>query len=651
MKEKPAADGELASLERQIRHHNRLYWDQDRPEISDTDYDALVRRLKELAPGSPVLEEMGPSRAAVGTEFRHAEPMLSLDKCYDAETLAEWAGTFEGKIVAMPKYDGVACSLHYDAKGRLHVAATRGDGLVGDDITANALRVKDIPGTIPAKGPLEVRGEVYMRLSVFAKFKAEGMANPRNLTAGAVKQKDAAKSAAYGLSFAAYDLIGGPETTVTEELARLVELGFPKIDALVLDREDVARGFEEFAKWRPTLDYEIDGVVYKADSLKEQRRLGQTAHHPRFAMAFKFQGESGTSTLHAVEWSVARTGAITPVAIVDPVVLSGVTVTRASLHNAGFIDKLGLTIGAKVTLVRRGGVIPNVEHVTEPGTEPVPLPTVCPSCGSPVTREKDVLLCTTPSTCKRAVIGQLAHYASTLDIQGFGDVILEQAYDAGLLQKLADFYLLDWESLAKLERLAEKSAKKLVAEVDKKRSVPLATFLRALGLPELGKHVSAILAARYRTLDAVERATVEELEGTHSIGGTIANTVVRALHEAKPVIASLVKHVTVLPEAGEGGAVEGPLTGRSFVFTGKMVAFARSEGEKRVRALGGSVLSGVSKSLDYLVVGADKSGPKSTKEKAAEKAIAEGAKLRVISEEELLAMLGVRGEAPMESMH
>jgi DNA ligase (NAD+) len=639
MTKKPAAD-EVTAIEREVRHHNRLYWDENRPEISDTDYDKLVRRLKELAPDSPVLGQMGPTRAAIGSEFRHAEPMLSLDKCYEAETLAEWASTFEGKIVAMPKYDGVACALHYDAKGRLAVAATRGDGLVGDDITVNALHIKDIPAKIPAQTRLEVRGEVYMRLSVFAKFKAEGMANPRNLTAGAVKLKDPARSAAYGLSFAAYDLLGGPEATVSEELARLVELGFPKIDALLLERAEVARGFEQFATWRPALDYEIDGVVYKADSLKEQRRLGQTSHHPRFAMAFKFQGESGTSTLHSVEWSVARTGAITPVAIVDPVVLSGVTVTRASLHNAGFIDKLGLTLGAKVTLVRRGGVIPNVEHVTEPGTEPVLLPTVCPSCGSPVAREKDVLLCTTPTTCRRAVIGQLAHFASTLDMQGFGDVILEQAYDAGLLRRLADFYTLDWESLAKLERLAEKSAKKLVAEVDKKRTVPLATFLRALGLPELGKHVSAILAARYRTLEAVQRATVEELADTHSIGDTIANTVVCALHEAEPVIRALAKHVTVQAEAGEGGALEGPLSGKSFVFTGKMVAFARSEGEKRVRALGGSVLSAVSKTLDYLVVGADKSGPKSTKEKAAEKAIAQGAALRVISEGELLRMLG-----------
>jgi DNA ligase (NAD+) len=644
---------EITDLEKQIRHHNHLYWDEDRSELNDSDYDKLVVRLKEIASDSPVLVEMGPAaRSAVGSEFRHAEPMLSLDKCYELETLAEWAGTIEGKIVAMPKFDGIACTLHYDASGRLRVAATRGNGLVGDDITANALGIGDIPARIVGGAPLEVRGEVYMRLSLFAKFKAEGMANPRNLTAGAVKQKDANKSAAYGLSFAAYELLGSTEPTVVGQLERLALLGFPKIDFLVLERGEIARGFEQFERWRPTLDYEIDGVVFKADSVKEQRRLGQTSHHPRFAMAYKFQGEAGTSTLLAVEWSVARTGAITPIAVVEPIFLSGVTVTRASLHNAGFIDKLGLTLGAKVTLVRRGGVIPNVERVIEPGSPPVLLPDACPSCGSAVERGRDVLYCTKPSSCRRAVIGRLAHYASTLDIQGFGDAILEQAYDAGLLRQFADFYTLDWESLAKLERLAEKSAKKLVTEVDKKRAVPLAPFLRSLGLPELGKHVSTILAARYRTLEVVQHVTVEELSHTHSIGSTIANTVVVAIAEAKPTILALLRHVTVQPEVGAGGASYGPLSGKSFVFTGRMMAFSRSEGEKRVRALGGAVQSSVRHGLDYLVVGADKSGPKSTKEKAADKAIAEGALLRVISEDDLLVMLEgdpVVASAPTDS--
>ena len=636
---KAAKKKDIAELEAQIRHHNALYWDKQAPEISDYDYDALVVRLKELAPDSPVLSAMGPSAGStLGAEFRHSSPMLSLDKCYTPEDLADWASGFEGDVVATPKFDGIACTLHYDDAGKLAVAATRGDGVVGDDITVNALEIKDIPARIQATRPLEVRGEIYMRLSVFARFKEGGMANPRNLAAGAIKQKDRKKSAAYELSFAAYDLLGSDEPTQQAELQRLVALGFPKVDYLVLSRDKLLEGFEQFARCRPTLDYEIDGVVFKADAVKEQRRLGETSHHPRHSIAYKFQGDSGLSTLRAVEWSVARTGAITPVALVDPVALSGVTVTRASLHNVAFIAKLGLTIGAKVTIVRRGGVIPNVEFVTEPGTDPVPIPEVCPSCGSPVVHERDFLYCSTPTTCRRAVIGQLAHYAATCDMMGFGDAILEQAYDKGLLRSLDAFYTLRVEDLEALDRCGEKLAKKLVAEVQKKTTLELATLLRALGIQELGKHVSSILAAQYRTLDAVLAVTEEELAATHSIGDTIAGSVVEGLAEARPVIDALRKHVTTVSPSAEGGAT-GPLTGKSFVFTGKMVGMSRGEAEKRVRALGGGVLSAVNGALTYLVVGADKTGPKSTKEKAAEKLIGQGATLRVLSEDELVVIL------------
>jgi DNA ligase (NAD+) len=566
--------------------------------------------------------------------------MLSLDKCYEGDELAEWAMAFEGSVVATPKFDGIACALHYDARGRLAVAATRGDGAVGDDITQNALAIQDIPKRIRSSRPLEVRGEIYMRLSVFAKFKAEGMANPRNLTAGAVKLKDRSKSAAYRLSFVGYDLLGSDETTQELVLTRIEALGFPKIDRFVLTRDALMDGVTRFTGLRPKLDYEIDGVVFKVDELKEQRRLGQTAHHPRFALAYKFQGDAGVSTLRDVEWSVARTGAITPVAIVEPVTLSGVTVTRASLHNVGFIAKLGLTRGAKVTLVRRGGVIPNVENVSVAGDAPVVIAEVCPGCGSPVVRKKDFLFCTAPRTCRGAILGQLGHFVATIDARGFGEAILEQAYDAGLVRTPADFYALKWEDLERLERCGEKLAKKLVAEIDAKRSLDLATFLRALGVSELGKNVSSILASRYRTLPAVLAATEEELAATHGIGETIARNVVSGLAEARATIDALLEQVTVARGSDETEGVHGgPLSGQSFVFTGKMLAFSRSEGEKRVRALGGAVLSGVTAGLTYLVVGGDKTGPKSAKEKAAEKLIAKGAPLRLLSETELLEAL------------
>jgi DNA ligase (NAD+) len=640
----------VAQLEAEIRRHNRLYWDSHSPEVSDYEYDALVTRLKVLAPDSPVLTEMGPSGAGerFGAEFHHKERMLSLDKCYAEADLVEWSTTFEGDVVVTPKFDGIACSLHYGKDGKLAVAATRGDGQVGDDITVNALEIKDIPSKVASEGrELEVRGEIYMRLSIFARYQLEGKSNPRNLTAGAIKQKDKKKSAAYELSFAAYDLLGTDDPTQVAELTRLAKLGFPKVDAIVLARGEVFKGYEEFARLRPTLDYEIDGVVFKVNEIKEQRRLGETSHHPRYALAYKFQGDSGLSTLRQVEWSVARTGAITPVAIVDPVALSGVSVSRASLHNVAFIAKLGLTLGAKVTLVRRGGVIPNVEGVVEPGTEPVVIPEVCPSCGSPVVREKDFLYCTTPRTCPSAVIGQLSHFAATCDILGFGDKILDGCFRAGILKSPADFYTLKWEDLAKLERSGEKIAKKLVAEVEKKKSLDLRTFLRALGVAELGKHVSTLLADRYPTLDAVLALTEADLAGTHSIGDTIAHAVVTGLADARPAIDELRKHVTItVPVEPAGGGGAKPLAGKSFVFTGKMLTLSRSEAEQRVRALGGAVLSGVSKSLTFLVQGQEKDGGKSTKQKAAEKLAAAGEPIKVLSEEEMLAML--EATAPAE---
>jgi len=644
----------IAKLEAEIRHHNHLYWDSHAPELSDYDYDALVNRLKRLAPDSPVLSEMGPSAKEAGTaerfgaEFRHKERMLSLDKCYAPEDLASWAKTFEGTVVVTPKFDGIACSLHYGKDGKLAVAATRGDGEVGDDITANALEIKDIPSRVHTDGmglangastELEVRGEIYMKLSVFRRYQAEGKSNPRNLTAGAIKQKDAKKSAAYGLSFAAYDVIGADDSTQEHELQRLVRMGFSKVDYLVLPREEVFKGYEEFARLRPTLDYEIDGVVFKVNDVKEQRRLGQTAHHPRHSLAYKFQGDSGLSTLRTVEWSVARTGAITPVAIVDPVALSGVSVSRASLHNVAFIAKLGLTIGAKVTLVRRGGVIPNVEGVVEAGTEPVEIPDECPSCGSPVERERDFLYCTTPRACPAAVIGQLSHFAATFNMLGFGDSILEQCFDRKLLRTPADFFTLTVKDIAGLERSGDKIAKKLVAEVDKKRTIDLATFLRALGVAELGKHVSTLLAERYRTLDAVLGVTEEELAGTHGVGDTIAHAVVSGLVEARPAIDALRKHVTVTEARTELAATDKPFSGKSFVFTGKLLTLARSEAEQRVRAHGGAVLSGVTKAVGYLVLGQEKDGAKSTKQKAAEKLLAAGEPIKILSEDDLIALL------------
>jgi DNA ligase (NAD+) len=643
---------DVPALEALVRHHNHLYWDKAAPEISDTDFDRLVRRLRELAPGSQVLSEMGPGGGAdlerFGTAVTHKRPMLSLDKCYGDDELREWAKAFSGDVTVSPKFDGIAGSLWYNEKGDLYLATTRGDGKVGDDITINARGIKDIPRKITGfEGKeIEIRGEIFMRLSVFARYKDQ-FSNPRNLTAGAIKQKDPKKSAAYGLSFAGYELLGSDCKSEAEKLDTLTRLGFDPFERRVVPKDKVVEAYRDFAELRPRLDFEIDGVVFKTNSVSEQDRLGLTAHHPRYAIAYKFQGDSGTTVLRDIEWSVARTGAITPVALIDPVVLSGALVGRASLHHPGFINKLGITINAEVLVTRRGGVIPNVEHVTKAGDKPVPWPASCPSCGGPVRFEGDFMHCINPDGCRAARMGMIGHFVAVTDIQGFGDRMLGELYDRGLVRSPADLYRLEARQLLEIERVGDKLANKLVADVAAHRTLTLEVFLRSLGVHELGKHVSKILAAEYRTLDAVLAVKADELGSIHSIGEVIAASVTEGLSRARPQIDALLAHVTLLPveepTAGAAGGAKGntgPLSGQSFVFTGKMATLERKAAQEKVESLGGSAPDSVTKATTYLVIGDDKSdGKKSSKEKTADKLVAAGAPLKVIAESEFLKMV------------
>lgn len=628
-------DWSAAKLEREIRHHNELYWEQGAPRISDYDYDRLVNRLLELAPDAAVLDELGERVESLGAPVEHERPMLSLDKCYGEIDLNDWASKLEGDFVVMPKLDGIACSLRYDQRGRLRLAATRGTGLVGDDVTANARGIKDIPQEVSMPG-VEVRGEVFMRLSVFERYK-DRFSNPRNLTAGAMKQKDAQKSADYGLSFAAYDVIGTGLATEVEKFEWLAAQGFPKMMLLVATRENLQASYEEFAQQRPTLDYEIDGVVFRANLASEQERMGATARHPRWAMAYKFQGESGRTTLLNVEWSVSRTGAITPVAIIEPVLLSGAMVGRASLHHPGYVDKLGLSRGCQVLVSRRGGVIPNVEKVLAPGTDPLPAPETCPSCGRPTRWEGDFLFCSAPEQCLAARVGTLEHWCSVTELLGFGERLLTEAYQANLIRSPVDLYTVTSEELQTLERVGKRLGDKLVAQAQAGRELPLATFLRALGIPELGAHVSGLLARHYGSLDVIRALQVEELSQLHSVGEIIARHVVEGLQERSALIDELLVHLTLT--APKVVTSEGPLKGVSFVFTGKLDAMDRKVAQEEVRKLGADTPSSVSAHLSYLVVGVEKGGAKSSKQKIAERHVEKGASLKVIDEQAFLALL------------
>jgi DNA ligase (NAD+) len=618
---------DVATLEREVERHNRLYWELAAPEISDVDFDKLTRRLQKLKPDSRALAHLG-ARPDAFSSVKHREPMLSLDKCYEQEELERWAADVVGDVLAMPKIDGLACSLRYDASGNLEVAATRGDGEEGEDITPNARAVKDIPQKIDAAyAPLEVRGEVFMSLAVFEKHKAE-KANPRNLAAGALRQKDPNSTRKMELSFLAYDVKGGDIRRQRDKLALVQKLGFHPIDTLVVSKAKVMDAVAELSARRAALGYETDGVVVMADDVAEQKRLGATAHHPRWAIAWKFQGEEGQSVLRGVEWSVARTGTITPVALVDPVQLSGVTVTRATLHHKGFLKKLGLTVGATIAMVRRGGVIPHVERVLVAGATEIALPAACPACGAAVVEEGDFLLCGKPESCLAARAGRILHFLEAADIQGMGEVIVDEAVQKGLVKTPADLYRLKAADLAGLEKCGDKTAEKITAEIDKARKLPLDVVLRSLGIPNLGKTAARTLAERYGSLEKIRALTPGELSQLKGFGDVIAQGIVAGLKDNAALLDELAALVTV---GAAPASTSGAFAGKSFVFTGKL-RIDRKHAEAQVKALGATVPSGVTKTLTYLVVGeSDRDGP-STKQKAGEKLKAEGAPIEIIDE-------------------
>jgi DNA ligase (NAD+) len=637
-------------LESLVRHHNALYWADNAPEIADADFDRLVRRLREVRPDSPVLSELGEPPPPLGSEVVHERPMLSLEKCYGDDDLAAFLETFDGGVVISPKFDGVACSLRYDERGRLFSAATRGTGTMGEDITRNIRNLATVPRTIPAAEagkPFEVRGEVYMPLSIFEEFK-ERFSNPRNLTAGAIKQKDEDKARDYRLSFAAYDVLGLPHATEQEKIDFLNRASFAVVERFVVPKDEVLETYRAIAERRASLDFEIDGVVIKADRVSEQVRLGNTSHHPRYAIAYKFQGDTGTSVVRNLEWSVARTGAVTPVALIDPVMLSGAMVSRASLHHPGYLAKLSLTKEAQVEVTRRGGVIPNVERVTKPGPGEIPfeMPAGCPSCEAPLRPAGDFLYCDNVQGCEAIAVGKVAHFLSAIDVDGFGDRLLHELFVRGLVRTPPQLFQVTAADLVAIERVGKKLAEKVLGSLNQRRTVPLAAFLRSLGINELGKHASRILVDEFHTLERIRQVTIEELSAIHSIGDTIARAVVEGLAAEAPLIDALLlemKPVEGSPETSSkltAPTEAAPLGGRSFVFTGKMATLDRRSAQGRVVALGGTAPDSVNKHTTDLVVGDDKSdGKKSTKEKAAEKLVAAGAPLRIMSETDFLALV------------
>jgi DNA ligase (NAD+) len=597
----------------EVRAHNDAYWQRDQPIISDYKYDRMVERLRHLAPEHPTLSELGGPNNVLGASVRHERAMLSLDKAYDEKALLHWASKFEGALVMSPKVDGVACSIRYE-NGRLKVAATRGSGSVGEDITQNVLQIVDVPRQL-SDGPtnIEVRGEVYLPLTAFERVRDQ-LANPRNATAGALKQKNANRVRTLGVRFMAYDVVGLEVNTEIEKLKHAASWGFSTVEQAVVSRQEVQTGYERYVARRRSLDFEIDGVVFKANRLSEHARLGETAHHPRYAIAYKLQGDSGTTVLESIEWSISRTGVLTPVGLVAPVELSGAVVTRITLHHWGMVQSKSLTLGAEVVAMRRGGVIPHLEHVVKPGPTEILPPSECPSCAHPTLEDGDLIRCPNVHACPAQSVGVLSHYAKALGIEGFGDVWLDTFVDAGLLRSPTDFYTLTCAELIPFERMGSTLANKLIDEVNKSRRVPLETFIFALGLPDVGKSVAETVASSFGNLQSIRNASLEDFLSLPMVGPIVARNLRKGLTSQAELIDDLCRHIEVLPFEGVEVEINDLVVGKSFLFTGTLVAMKRGEAQILVKSSGGSAASGVSKSLDYLVVGdAGSAGSKLTK--------------------------------------
>ncbi len=640
---KPLADLATSELDALVRRHDHLYWDLNAPEISDYDYDRLVRRLTELDPRSPLLSRVGgggeAARERLGSKVVHPVPMLSLDKAYTEAEVQAWAADFEGDVVGSPKIDGMAVAIRYDAEGNLALAATRGDGERGDDVTANVREIPGVPRRLP-EGELEVRGEIYAPLSEFRSV-AEQFANPRNFAAGTVKQKEGARANLARLRFFAYDLKGRDLPGERERRDLLARLGFTPVRGEIMPKAGMPAFYARVLAEREDLDFELDGVVFKAERAEEQERLGATAHHPRHAIAWKFQGESGTSTLLRIEWSVARTGAITPVAVLEPVKLSGATVTRCSLHNLNILRGLDLKLGDRVVAMRRGGVIPNIETSLGGGTEPVLPPAHCPACGRPTAERDGFLYCVEPTSCRASALARLEHFAKVVEIDGFGARIVDLLHERGLLVSPAHFYRLRADDLGEIERMGETLAAKLVRNVNSRRTLTLAVFLQALGLREVGRQVAQAIAAHVGSLDRLRASSEAEIGAIFGVGPVIAASVVQGLIDARASIDDLLTEVTVVAETAPA---EGRLSGKKVVFTGKLQRFERKQAQALVRQHGGATPPQVTRDLDYLVVGDEGSplfgqGTRGGKLTEADRINAAGGSIRIVAEGAFFAML------------
>jgi DNA ligase (NAD+) len=645
-----------AELRSEIERHNRLYYVQDEPEISDSDYDALLNELRDIeaeypdlvTPDSPT-QRVGAAPLAKFEPVRHLQPMLSLGNARNEDELRAWdqrirnllareRDVVELEYVTEPKIDGLAISLVYE-DGVLTRGATRGDGEIGEDVTHNLRTIKAIPLRLTDAPPLiEVRGEAYLPRSAFARLneqRAEAgeptFANPRNSAAGSIRQLDPAITASRPLSMWAYS-IGALEglsfETHKESLDWLAEHGFPVSPHVELhetiDQTVVAcRAWEER---RDSLDFETDGAVVKVNDLRTQHDLGVVGREPRGAIAWKFPPMTATTTLNAVMWNVGRTGHMVPFASLEPVQVSGVTVKLATLHNEEDILRKDVREGDEVIVTRAGDVIPRVISPTPAAQKrndrsPAPAPPPkCPACGTPTVKPEGGVwtICPNRAGCPGQVFQHVKHFVSrgAMDIEGLGEERALQLLREGLIADVADIFDLTKERLVELEGFGELSAQALLDSIERsRRETPFFRVLYALGIPGIGYVNARALAAQLRSMDTLLEATPEQIVETPGIGPVLADTIVETLEEerTRELIGRLRAHGLKMEEEGPAPGTEGPLAGKTFVITGTLRDMSRERATEAIEQAGGKVTNSVSKKTDFLVVGADPGGSKFNK--------------------------------------
>lgn len=640
-----AADlAEAEKLRREIRHNEYLYYVLDAPEITDAEYDRMMVRLRELEarypdsiPADSPTQRVGGRASSQFTEVRHLEPLLSLGNVFSAEELRAFdervrSGLPAGskvEYVMEPKIDGLACSLIYE-NGKLVRAATRGDGVVGENVTANVRTIRSIPLTLKVpEGEavpelLDVRGEVYMPRQAFMRLNEQRaergeseFANPRNAAAGSLRQLDPQVTASRSLSFFAYYLVGeGAQPKHSESLALLARYGFKVSEnyKVVENIDEAIKYIGDFNELRQGLSYDTDGAVIKVNDVYQQRILGATGKDPRWATAYKYPPEQAETTLEDIDWRVGRTGVLTPTAVLTPVKLSGSVISRATLHNEDFIRAKDIRIGDRVVINKAGEIIPEVLRVVvekRTGDEKeVEIPNVCPECGWRVERqgEEAAIRCTNPH-CPALGREGLIHFVSrdAMNIDGCGPSVINALLDAGLVRDAADLYSLHKEDLMKLERMGEKSADNLLTALAESKKNELDKLLFALGIRHVGAKVARILATEFGSMEKLQQAQPEELAQIRDIGDKIAESTVTWLNVPANIdlverLAAAGLTMTFTPPASQE---DNPLFGKTLVFTGTMPTLGRAEAKTMAQDVGAKVSGSVSKKTDYVIAGAE----------------------------------------------